>query len=337
MVYKPQRDYLNIEDHRGYAQDRTFYKPVHPGRTGLRVGRQLQKGDPYVALTANTPEKLLEVVREFFETGRIHKKQRAVWWQFMRPSLQGIVPQLRRAWKGGGALLYAGYMYFLLLVLAPMVWTAVVAAPGFEKAYRAMRYFAGLFFRLGRIPITIQGAAHLDPSAHCIVVSNHCSFADGPILAAALPIHTSYVAKAELSRNVFSRLFFTRLRTAFVERFDSHKGTTDARKVIRSAQCGRSYIFFPEGTFYHMPGLQPFRMGAFLTAARAGVPVVPVAIRGSRSLLRGDTWFPRRKAVSVRVCSPISPKGNDWEAAVQLRDAARDEILKYCGEPDMDR
>jgi 1-acyl-sn-glycerol-3-phosphate acyltransferase len=84
-----------------------------------------------------------------------------------------------------------------------------------------------------------------------------------------------------------------------------------------------------------MPGLQAFRMGAFLTAVRAGIPVVPVAIRGSRSLLREDTWFPRRTAVSVRVCPSIPPQGDDWDAAVRLRDAARAEILKYCGEPDL--
>jgi 1-acyl-sn-glycerol-3-phosphate acyltransferase len=250
--------------------------------------------------------------------------------------ITGFTRKIIGVWKSGGALLYAGYIYLLLLILGPMVWTAVVAAPGFEKAYGAMRFFARLFLRLGRVPVTVRGAAHLNPAGHFIVVSNHCSFADGPILAAALPIHTSYVAKAELTRNIFSRLFFTRLRTAFVERFDRHKGTTDARKVIRSAQGGRSFIFFPEGTFYSMPGLQAFRMGAFLTAARAGVPVVPVAIRGSRSLLRGDTWFPRHAAIDVRVCAPIAPQGNDWEAAVQLRDAARAAILKHCGEPDLE-
>jgi 1-acyl-sn-glycerol-3-phosphate acyltransferase len=290
---------------------------------------------PHTVLKTSSGKIRRTASRELYQSGRVYKKQRAVWWQFVRLFLQGLAPQRRRLWKAAGVLLYAGYLYLLLLIVAPIVWTAVVAAPGFERAYGAMRFFAKLFLRLGRVPITLQGAAHLDPSAHFIVVSNHCSFADGPILAAALPINASYVAKAELSNNVFSRLFFTSLRTAFVERFDSQKGTSDARKVIRSAQGGRSYIFFPEGTFYRMPGLQPFRMGAFLTAARAGVPVVPVAIRGSRSLLRGDTWFPRRTAISVRVCPPIQPKGDDWEAAVQLRDAVRADILKYCGEPDL--
>jgi 1-acyl-sn-glycerol-3-phosphate acyltransferase len=181
----------------------------------------------------------------------------------------------------------------------------------------------------------VRGLEHLDRTAHCIVVSNHSSYADSPILAAALPVHISYVAKRELTGNVVSRLFLQRLRTEFVERFESRKSTTDARKVIRSAQQGRSFIFFPEGTFYRMPGLQPFRMGAFLTAAKAGVPVVPVAIRGSRSLLRGDTWFPRRTVVTVQVCPPVAPQGKEWDAAVALRDAVRAEILKYCGEPDL--
>ncbi len=290
---------------------------------------------PHKVLKTSSGKVRRAAIRELYESGKIHKKQSAVWWQFVRLSLQGFMPQVRRLWKGVGVLAYAGYLYVVLLALAPLVWTSVVLAPGFEKAYGAMRFFAKWFLRLGRVPTSVEGEEHLDPSAHFIVVANHCSYADGPILAAVLPIHTSYVAKVELSRNFISRLFLARLRTAFVERFDSRKGTSDARQVIRSAQQGQSFIFFPEGTFYRMPGLQPFRMGAFLTAARAGVPVVPVAIRGSRSLLRGDTWFPRRTAVSVKVSPPIFPDGNDWEAAVRLRDAARTQILKYCGEPDL--
>jgi 1-acyl-sn-glycerol-3-phosphate acyltransferase len=194
-----------------------------------------------------------------------------------------------------------------------------------------------LLFRLAGIPVRVRGLEYLNRTSHCIVVSNHCSYADGPILAATLPVHISYVAKRELAGNFVSRLFLQRLRTEFVERFDISKGTADARKVIRSARQGRSFIFFPEGTFYRMPGLQPFRMGAFLAAAKAGVPVVPVAIRGSRSLLREDTWFPRRTAVTVQVCPPIVPQGEQWDAAVALRDAARAEILKYCGEPDLEK
>jgi hypothetical protein len=52
-------------------------------------------------------------------------------------------------------------------------------------------------------------------------------------------------------------------------------------------------------------------------------------------VLRDGTWYLRRAAVSVTVGAPILPEGGDWAAAVKLRDAARAEILRHCGEPDL--
>jgi 1-acyl-sn-glycerol-3-phosphate acyltransferase len=82
-------------------------------------------------------------------------------------------------------------------------------------------------------------------------------------------------------------------------------------------------------------------MGAFHAAAAAGVPVIPIAIRGSRSLLRAGSWFPRRGPVTVTLGAPLHPQqlmaaGDDrWRLAVRLRDAARARILAHCGEPDL--
>ncbi|MEZ5582923.1 MAG: hypothetical protein R3F37_09280 [Candidatus Competibacteraceae bacterium] len=66
-------------------------------------------------------------------------------------------------------------------------------------------------------------------------------------------------------------------------------------------------------------------------AAQADVPVVPVTIRGTRSILRADSWFPRRGSVQVVIGEPITPTGQDWSAAVQLRDAARAVICAIAG------
>ena len=82
-------------------------------------------------------------------------------------------------------------------------------------------------------------------------------------------------------------------------------------------------------------GLLPFRMGAFLTAAQAQVPMVPLALRGVRSVLRDGTWYLRRAPVSVTISAPVAPEGSDWSAALKLRDRVRAEILKHCGEPDL--
>jgi 1-acyl-sn-glycerol-3-phosphate acyltransferase len=96
-------------------------------------------------------------------------------------------------------------------------------------------------------------------------------------------------------------------------------------------------VFFPEGTFTRSPGLMPFRMWAFIVAANTGIPVVPVAICGTRSTLRDGRWWPRRGAITITFGAPLLPGADAFDAfaaAVVLRDAARAHILRHCGEPD---
>jgi 1-acyl-sn-glycerol-3-phosphate acyltransferase len=91
-----------------------------------------------------------------------------------------------------------------------------------------------------------------------------------------------------------------------------------------------------------MPGLRAFHMGAFITAATADLPVVPIVIRGTRSMLRGDDKFPHHGAISIQVGPVIRsadrPEAADgWSRALQLRNACRDYILRHCAEPDLDQ
>ncbi len=65
------------------------------------------------------------------------------------------------------------------------------------------------------------------------------------------------------------------------------------------------------------------------------VAVVPVALRGVRSVLRDGTWYPRRYPIAVTFGAPITPDGDDWNATLRLRDLVRAQILKHCGEPDL--
>jgi 1-acyl-sn-glycerol-3-phosphate acyltransferase len=154
------------------------------------------------------------------------------------------------------------------------------------------------------------------------------------VLAAVLP-GTSFVAKRELANVSIARFFLRRLGTEFVERFDRQRGAEDTERLVEAAQRGQSLVMFPEGTFGRAAGLRPFRMGAFVVAAQTHTPIVPVALRGTRSILRDGSWFPRWGPVSVSIGQPIAPRGGDWSAALALRDAVRRELLARCGEPDL--
>jgi hypothetical protein len=115
----------------------------------------------------------------------------------------------------------------------------------------------------------------------------------------------------------------------------------DFRLLAAKARAGRSYMFFSEGTFTRSPGMLRFHMGAFIAAAEAGVPIVPIAIRGTRSILRGTDWLPHRGSVQLRVEPAITAEmlgldlSDPWKVAVALRDETRARILKHCGEPDL--
>jgi 1-acyl-sn-glycerol-3-phosphate acyltransferase len=166
------------------------------------------------------------------------------------------------------------------------------------------------------------------------VVANHASYLDALILTAVLPPGFAYVAKQELLKQPLAAIPLRRLGSAFVERFDSTRGVEDTRALEERVRAGESVVFFPEGTFLNHPGLLPFRMGAFMLAVRTGRPVLPVSLVGTRTLLRGDDLRPHYSALHVHIGEPLSAADGDWQAALQLRDGARRQILAQLGEPD---
>src|SRR4029077_17949110 len=105
---------------------------------------------------------------------------------------------------------------------------------------------------------------------------------DGIVLTAALPPRFGFVIKREMATVPLAGAVLRRLGSEFVERFNRQRGAADARRVLRNASNGHSLVFFPEGTFTRTPGLLKFHTGAFATAMRAGCPVVPAVVRGTR-------------------------------------------------------
>jgi 1-acyl-sn-glycerol-3-phosphate acyltransferase len=97
-------------------------------------------------------------------------------------------------------------------------------------------------------------------------------------------------------------------------------------------------VFFPEGTFTSEVGLGKFHTGAFAIAARAGCPVVPAVILGTRRNMPATRVFPRPGALEVRYGTPIVPMpalAPQDDPALHLRDQSRAAILAELGEPDL--
>lgn len=277
--------------------------------------------------------------REIYERGDLGRPQPAVWFQIARYVFGGAGQRLRRLAQKTTAAFYAAYCWLLLIVAGAATWLLVAILPVKSWRWAVTRAAARFFARSVNLSLRINGIENLlPPHSRCVFVANHASYLDGLVLAAALPLNLSFIAKDELRQNFISRIFLKRLDAEFVERFDMIKGINDARRLAARAGTGQSLFFFAEGTFMRMPGLLPFRLGAFETAVAAGLPLVPIAIRGTRSILRAGSWFPRRGSISLAIGRPINADStaDNWQAAVDLRASARQWILRHCGEPDLE-
>jgi 1-acyl-sn-glycerol-3-phosphate acyltransferase len=273
--------------------------------------------------------------KERYESGTLHAPQRALWLQVARVAWSAMRPQFRRIRRAAYQLLYAAWVWAVFWAMAPATWLAACSLPRPAASWWLSARAARLFLRLAGIPLMVEGMKNLPREENCVLAANHASYLDGIVLIAALPRQFAFVAKRELKEHFVSRLYLTRIGAEFVERFDPQRGIDDTGRLARLARAGASLAFFPEGTFQRMPGLASFHMGAFVAAAEAGLPVVPVTLRGTRSLLRVGHWLPRRGAARVIIGRPIAPQGKDWAAAVKLRETIRRHILQACGEPDL--
>lgn len=224
--------------------------------------------------------------------------------------------------------------WIAIAILGVLALLGVLLIPGLA----ARRSFAGVMARLmlgaAGMRLRVSGLTNL-PAGPCVVVANHCSYLDGPVIKAALPPRFSFVIKKEMDRVPLASFLLRRIGSEFVDRTDRNKGAADARRLLRSANRGQSLVFFPEGTFAAQPGLLKFHSGAFTIAARSSLTVVPCVIRGTRKLLPSNRWLPRPGLIEVEVLTPLAtPAGTPVDAAL-LRERSRIAILSRLDEPDL--
>jgi 1-acyl-sn-glycerol-3-phosphate acyltransferase len=271
-----------------------------------------------------------------YEEGRLERSDRAVWLQIVRLVVAGVRPQFRRVTRWITMTAYAGYSWLVFSTVGIAAWVlAMLPLP--RATLWSMLNLATRGLRLATLTrLEIVGEFPRSGQA-CVFVANHQSYIDGPTMLAALPYPVSFLVKGELQQSSLFRRPLLQLGVRFIERFDNDQGIAQMADAVACLQNSDPLFVFPEGTFKRMPGVLPFRMGAFTSAVAANVPVVPIAIQGSRSILRAGSWFPRRGRIKLTIGEAFSPSHYDseWASALALRDYARAHILEHCDEPDL--
>ena len=246
---------------------------------------------------------------------------------------------LARTARRIGRALQIGYLTVVgtiaLLVLGPVVVVLLYLLPTGRPVRVLSRVAARLALAISGCRLIVDGAERLRrrDSGPLVLVTNHTSYADTPVLLAALPIDFVVVSMLEIVRWPVIGTFARRGSHPLVDRWHPTQSVTDEADIHARLRDGETVLFFAEGGFSAMRGLKPFRLGAFEAAVATGAPVVPIALRGSRELLPADTRIPHPGRVHVWIGEPLRSESPGWRGAVALRDQAAHAIAAHCGEP----
>ena len=228
--------------------------------------------------------------------------------------------------------LYAAtaFVVVVLLVFCPVLLIAPTLRVRRKIGRAAVRAWLAVMF----VPFRVKGLQHL-PKTPCVVICNHASYVDGIVLTAALPENFTFLVQHESETWPYVGLIIRRMGSLFVNRGAVMPAALAVRRLIREVKSGASTAIFPEGSFRKDPGLMRFYEGAFVIAAKAGVPVVPAVMRGTRHLLSDGEFLPQLSAIDIEFFAPISANGSHRLNATILCTAARKVMLLNCGEIDV--
>lgn len=243
------------------------------------------------------------------------------------PVLLRMLPTFLR--KLHGVYAAAVFVVVVLLIFCPLL----IAMPTLAARRAIGRLAVRAWMLISAMPFRVRGLERL-PDGPCIVICNHASYLDGILLTAALPPHFTFFVQHGAADWPYIGLIVRRMGCQFVNRTSPREAAKATKALIDRARAGESFAIFPEGTFRAAPVLLPFQSGAFLIAARAGVPVVPTVIRGSRTMLGEGRKLFTWSAIEIQFLAPLRASGDSREAADTLSVTARAVMLANCGEAD---
>jgi 1-acyl-sn-glycerol-3-phosphate acyltransferase len=195
------------------------------------------------------------------------------------------------------------------------------------------------FRRLGRLVawinpwrIEIAGLDRIEPAQTYVIVSNHQSLGDIPVIC-HLRLDTKWLAKAELFRMPVLGWMLRMAGDVPVDRTDRRSAARALLQCARYLRQGCSVVFFPEGTRSPDGKLLPFNEGPFQLAIREGVPILPVAVSGSGNALPRNSWmFGPPQRVRLRVLAPVGVAQWTVKQSGELRDCVRQTIAEALAE-----
>jgi fatty-acyl-CoA synthase len=274
--------------------------------------------------------------KQRFLSGALHSSARPVWLQVAGLAAASSASRVRGAVKRSAEILYGIYSVGMFALLLFPAWLFVLISPSRKSSARVTTAALRGYLKMVGWRVRVDGREHLqEASKGRMFVANHTSYADIVVLMATLGTDYHFVAKAEVMSMPFFGTFLCKLGHYSFRREDPHARMEQAQQVEEALGRGESIFIFPEGTFNAQAGVRAFHLGAFKAATAAQVGIIPIALNGTRRVLRDGAILPRPGQMTITICPPVAPPSSieNWQQIVQMRDSIRETIATFAHEP----
>jgi 1-acyl-sn-glycerol-3-phosphate acyltransferase len=205
--------------------------------------------------------------------------------------------------------LLGSYLYIVVIV------TPIVAVSFFSKTgntpHIMARHWAQFTLACANTTVDVQGQENL-PAGPAIYMANHSSFFDVFAVLGKLDVQFRWIVKKELFKIPLFGLAMKRVGYLSIDRGNHDKAMQSMQLAADKIRAGTSIMMFPEGTRSSDGSLAyPFKKGGFHLALKAGVPIVPIAITGSRDILPKHGMRISPGTITLAIDKPVYPEGHD--------------------------
>jgi 1-acyl-sn-glycerol-3-phosphate acyltransferase len=223
-----------------------------------------------------------------------------------------------------------------LIIVATIVFGAISLTVSFfdptrHKQNAIARAWARVLLAVSRVKVRVEGLEKIKEDGSYVFVSNHLSYMDTPVALANIPVQFRFLAKRGLFQIPFMGWHLARAGHIPVPRGDARaavKTMTLAAQVVREQKI--SLLIFPEGGRSRKGEMRPFMEGAAYIAIRAGVPLVPIGLQGTREVLPYGSGNIRGGPVILRIGDPIPTNEATLRDRVHLTELLRERIIKLA-------
>jgi len=209
---------------------------------------------------------------------------------------------------------------------------------GYPRAWgdeKLLRWWARRLLEIVRIHYTVIDPNHtvIEPGKRYIIMSNHRSLYDIPLIIMSLPGSIRMLTKKELFKVPLWGRGMAAGEFISIDRHNLEQAKIDLAKARAKMESGIVLWIAPEGTRSRTGRLGPFKKGGFIMAIESGATIIPVGIQGSETVLPAKTWdFYLDQDIQIHVGDPIEASNYTMEQKDQLLADVRAAIAKLCGE-----